>query len=371
MRFVRLRFFLWVLFLGLGLQSALFGGAWSATENLSAAGVDASNHYVVLNSAGQVVVVWERGSEIQASTFTVGGSWSSPVSVSSEGDVASQPQVAINDVGQVVAMWKRESGGTFDVQVSTLQFGGSWSAPTSLIVLGADVNAPCVRINALGQTVSMWTRSDGTNFLVECATLTFGGVWSEVTALSAAGEDASVPRVALNDAGQVAAMWIRNDVVQARRSTFEGSWGAVSNLSTKPSVSAPLILFGDSGDVRASWRRTSGTWRIYEMALALFDGYWKTPLFISQSEKTLDHISFDISEDGKAVVSWNYLLGSDIVIYGVTYKVSIWDDVTLLSALGQNALSPRANVNNAGHVVVIWQRFDGSNQIIQARTKTI
>ncbi len=279
--------------------------------------------------------------------------------------------MCINDSGQTVVIWKRQKESNYDIRVSTLTFGGSWSSGTSLTSLGAGVNSPWIHINASGQTVAVWIHTDGSNLLVESATITFGGSWSTTDVLSATGMDASDPRVAINDSGQVAVLWIRNDVIQSCTSTFGGAWSAVNDLSIKPSVSTPIILLDASGNIRASWRRTSGTFRIYEIGTAVFGGSWKSPIFLSQNEKSLDYINFDISENGKAVVSWYYDNGSDTVVKGVTCDCGIWGDVSTLSDSGQDALDAEAVVNNAGYVVVIWRRFNDSNQIIQAATQSI
>lgn len=367
----------WFLPLCFSLLAFAFGGnahaeVWSSIVNLSAAGVDASHAHNALNNSGQGVVVWERGGEIQAITFTFGVGWSTPETISSVSDTCSIPQVEINDSGQTVAIWKRQNGSTYDIQVATLLFGGSWSAPTSLCTLAsADVNFPCAAINASGQVLAAWTHSDGSNFIVEAATLTFGGAWSAPTALSTTGMDATDTRVVIDNTGNMAVLWIRNDVIQSILGDFGVSWSNVTNLSVQANVENPKLFITSDGDLHASWRRIDGTWRIYETGITNSLNKWKTPQYVSKSEKSLDHIDFDISEQGFAVVSWNTPLLGNVVIMGLTFKASRWGTISLLSDLGQDASNQDAVLNNFGQVLVIWQRSDGTNQIIQSRTTTI
>ncbi len=304
--------------------SFLQGETWTSPVDLSAAGQDASGAQVAMNASGQVVAVWARAGVIEATTVSLGGAWSAPVTLSSGSDVSGAPQVGINDVGQVVAVWKRQNGANYDIQVATLLFGGSWSAPVSLISLGSEVNVPQVAINTSGETVVVWTHSDGTNFLVESATMAYGGAWSAIDVLSASGADATVPLVALNDSGQGVAIWIRNDVVQASSSSFGGSWSGGVNLSTGAAVSLPSLSIDSGGNARAQWRRTSGANFIFEMGTLAFGGSWVSPIFLTQNQGCENHMCVCLAGNGETVVVWMGSDGTNIRINGVCYISGVW-----------------------------------------------
>ena len=346
-------------------------GVWSTPVDLSAAGADAAEPKAALNDAGQAVAVWVRGGVVQAATLSFGGSWSAAVDLSSQGDLSSEPQVALNASGQAVAVWTRISGANADILAATLVFGGSWTAPVSLTSLGTAVNSPRVAINASGQAVALWCKSDGSYFLVEAATLLFGGGWSAAEALSSTGGNASAPALAFNDAGQTAAVWIREDVVQARTSTFGGAWGSGANLSKKPAVSSTFLLMDPYGNVRASWRRAVGEKTAYEMGTLVFGGSWTAPIFLTSTERPMDYVRIAFNYSGGAVVVWNKAMWGNELIFALTYDYSAWSDLAVLSQPGQNAAGPLAALNNAGQTLALWLRSNGSHQILQAAAKPI
>jgi hypothetical protein len=52
--------------------------------------------------------------------------------------------------------------------------------------------------NASGKVVAHWTSFDGSNLVVQAATFTAGGGWTTPVTLSATGQDAMMPEVAIN-----------------------------------------------------------------------------------------------------------------------------------------------------------------------------
>src|SRR3954447_20508180 len=71
---------------------------WLAPLDISAAGRDATEPEIVVDSSGSVTAVWARsdGSHpiIQSATRPAGGAWSSPVDVSAAGRDAIEPEIA-------------------------------------------------------------------------------------------------------------------------------------------------------------------------------------------------------------------------------------------------------------------------------------
>ena len=357
-------------------QNALFCDVWSTPVDLSAVGQDASVTQVAMNDSGEVVAVWVRNNIIQASTLIFGGSWSTVVDLSASEDMSTVSQIAINDSGQAVAIWRRKSGVSYDIQASTLTFGGSWSVPVSLSAQGDDVATPKVVINSSGQTVAVWSRNEGTDYLVESATLTFGGSWSASVALSDSGADASIPGVAINDSGQMVAVWIRGDVVQAKTCTFGNSWSSVVDLSIYSSVSSQNVFIDSSGKIRVSWQRLSAQYPnkyVHEMASLTFGGSWISPIILAEKKQSGKEPVVVMNDGNQGVAVWDQLINSNTIIQASTYCYTRgWsEEASDLSQQGQDANDFQVVLNTLKQVVVVWNRSNGTNTIIQATTTTV
>lgn len=303
---------------------------WRPPVDLSTTAESATFPHVAINNAGQVVAVWVKSGVIQARTLTVGGQWSSIENISASG--AADVHLAMNNNGQAVAVWQRTSGTTF-IEAKTLTFGAGWQAEAT-ILSEASQNAedPYVAINDAGQAVVVWTRADaGTaKKVVQAKTLNFGQGWATSGEdLSVASNDATLPRVAINNLGQAAVIWTWNAAIreiQSKTLTFGGNWSNSLEQLSNPTHNAdePEIGINNLGQVIAAWGQYDGTHYIINFKTKSFDGNWP----------------------------------------GVAEA---------LSASGRNAELPEAGINDRGQVVVVWDRQDvGTGKtVVQARTKTL
>jgi hypothetical protein len=174
---------------------------------------------------GDAVAVWSRvdglHSIVQASSRPVGGAWSPAVNLSVGGRDAEDPAVGIDAAGNAVAVWRRHNGSKYIVQSATRPAGGSWQAPIDLSAAGETAQEPQLAVNAAGDAIAIWSRFDGLDFAVQAAVRAGGGNWQGALTLSAAGRDAEEPQVAIDPAGNAIAVWSRYDgtrqIVQSSR----------------------------------------------------------------------------------------------------------------------------------------------------------
>ena len=190
-------------------------GMWSTPVDLSADGY-AADTQVSVNASGTAVAVWRGydGSDfiVQSVSSTDGGvNWSPTVSnLSAAGGNAELAQISVDAAGTAVAVWRRSNGTNFIVQSASSTDGGvNWS-PTvnNLSAAGADAFGPQISVNAAGTAVAVWNRYDGSNFIVQSASSTDGGVsWSTPEDLSAAGVIAQNPQISVDSTGTAIAVW--------------------------------------------------------------------------------------------------------------------------------------------------------------------
>ena len=85
--------------------------------------------------------------------------WAGPVRLSAPGDLAASPRVTIGGGGIAVAVWAQLHGGGADyvVMTSTRPPGGSWTPPVRLSAHGQFAFAPAVAVSPAGGAVVVWS----------------------------------------------------------------------------------------------------------------------------------------------------------------------------------------------------------------------
>jgi hypothetical protein len=234
------------------------GGEWSEPEDLSEAGENAHEPQVAIDPDGDAVATWNRwgGSAlIVQAAVRAAGDWSEPEDLSEmrlPGEVA---PVAIDAAGNAVAVWVHPDDGHHInrgiLQAAVLPAGGEWSEPEDLSPPGLDqaANNPAVATNGAVGAVALWRQNDGGEYRVQASVRPPGGEWSEPEDLSAAGEDADLPDLALDAAGNGIAVFGRNGVdgplVQATGYDFVGPRLSDLRIPATGTVGEP-VTFGVS-----------------------------------------------------------------------------------------------------------------------------
>jgi hypothetical protein len=221
----------------LGAAPAVAAPAWLSPTDLSAPGQEANDPQIAVDGAGNAVAIWERSNGtnliIQSATRPAGGSFSAPVDLSAPQQDASDPQIAVDGAGNAVAIWERSNGTNLIIQAATRPAGGSFSAPVDLSAPGQDAFEPQIALDGAGNAVAIWERSNGTNFITQAATRSPGGSFSAPLDLSAVGGDAFDPRIAVDGAGNAVAIWERDNgtdfIIQA--AGYDGAGPQLRSLS--------------------------------------------------------------------------------------------------------------------------------------------
>jgi hypothetical protein len=359
--------------LGVAAQGAL-GAGWTTPEGLSVAGGNATGPQVAVDSSGVVTAVWYRsnGSNdiIQASRFS-GGSWQSPVDLSASGQNASGPQLAVDSSGVVTAVWYRYDGSNNPIIQASRFSGGSWSSPVNLSASGQNAYAPQVAVDSSGVVTAVWFRSNGSNTLIQASRFS-GGSWSSPVNLSASGQNAFYPHLAVDSSGVVTAVWYRsngsNDIIQASRFSG-GSWSSSPvNLSASgQNAYFPQLAVDSSGVVTAVWYRSNGSNTVIQ-ASRFSGGSWSSsPVNLSASGQSAFYPHLAVDSSGVVTAVWYRSNGSNTVIQASRFSGGSWSSSPVnLSAVGQNAHFPQLAVDSSGVVTAVWRRSNGSINITQA-----
>lgn len=281
------------------------------------------------------------------SSSTVGAaappSWGPVTTLTPPGSNADEPRIALSDDGtRATAAWWRVEGGSAVIQSRSAVISGNtavWGAVTTLSATGENASSPQVALSADGTRATVvWTRPSEGRYQVQSASAVISGgsaVWGPVNAVSTIGDNAEDPHVALSDDGSTAvAVWRRldgeNDVVQSASAAINGTiatWGAAIDLSESGVVSLmPQVALSASGAL--------------------------------------------------ATVVWFSYDGSDSVIRSVSAAVSgdiaSWGTITDISAVGQTADKPQVSLSDAGtHATAVWVTTKGSDVTIESASATV
>jgi hypothetical protein len=114
-------------------------------------------------------------------------------------------------------------------------------------------------MDPLGTASFAWVRSDGANDLIQERSRSPAGALSDIHYLSAAGQPAQGPQVAVDGDGDAYFVWRRRDnsfnfIVQTRKRSPDGSLSAVQNLSAAGQTAfSPQVGVDPDGNAYFTW----------------------------------------------------------------------------------------------------------------------
>ena len=101
--------------------------------------------------------------------------------------------MAVDGRGNAITVWSRFNSTNFIVQAAVRAAGGAFGAPQDLSAAGRDAGFPQVAVDGRGDAIAVWSRFDGTNFITQAA--------ARVAARAAAGATSPLNGVAAERAG--------------------------------------------------------------------------------------------------------------------------------------------------------------------------
>jgi len=304
--------------------------------------------------------------------------WIAPADLSAPGHSSASPDVAIDPQGNAVAVWSsRLPGAERRVQAALRPQGGGWQAPVDLSAAGQDAGAPHVAVDAQGNAVVAWVRSNGAEQVVQSAARPAGGAWQAAVDISAAGGDARAVQLGTDAHGTAVAVWLRGSAgtaaVQGAVRPAGAAWHAAADLSA-PGQSAgdPQVGVGGQGTAVVVWPGNVAT-----PAPGLFaavraaGGAWQAPVTLAAGARYPSSPRVAVDALGNAVAVWQRLVGTTWVggddgrgdhIPDHRVQAALlpaggaWQAATDLSATGSGSLDPQVAAGARGDAVVVWSR---------------
>ena len=332
----------------------------------------ASRQALVLTAVLLFLSVWS------AAASRAEAAWLPPVDISRAGQDATEPEVAVDSAGDAVVVWRHLDGADYVIEAAERPAGGSWSAPLQISAAGQSAETPQLAVDAAGDAVAVWSRSNGSNYIVQSVTMVAGG-WGAPLDLSAPGADAKGPQVAVDGAGHFVAVWSRSTgpstaVIQSATGLPGGAWSGGIDLSTSGHNDQPQIAVDPKGDAVAVWRHSEAGPTLIQSAARASGGAWEPVLPVSPSSGTAERPQVAVDASGRAVAVWRRDGGAGYLIESAQHPAGGWLPPVPLSAAEGNAEAPQVAVDADGDAVAVWSRSSEkgglSSTVVQAAAQS-
>ena len=183
------------------------------------------------------------------------------VEFSFEGD-ARGAQLALNRQGRGMVVWEQRTGsGQGRIHARAVAIDGAHGTIATLGEGSNSPNFPDVAINNLGHAVAVWTQGDGRHAQVWARTFHANDGWGQGQPVSgAAGPLLARPRAAINDAGELAVVWMQFGAgtyrVFGRHFSPDRGWSAAVRLDQSPHGAAlPQVSLDAQGRWMSTWHQ--------------------------------------------------------------------------------------------------------------------
>jgi PKD domain-containing protein/PASTA domain-containing protein len=292
-------------------------GAWLAPEAVSRPGFDVDRPDVALDARGNGVAVWQSSdgfnSIVQAATRTAAGSWSTPQPLWS-GGYAERPQVGVDSAGEAVAVWSFHSANV-RVEAAVRRAGGGWAPAQTLSSPGADALQPWLAVNPRGDAIAAWRSFDGRTSVIQTTSRQRGGAWSAVQDISPRSPDLGAPKIALDAAGNAVAVWrglrSAHERIQVVRHPARGAWAAPRLISSGAAeADLPDVALDAAGNGAAIWQSGNGvSWTVQAAGLDAAGPVLRPRIAgrrIPQSRLTFSVSPFDVWSALRGSSRWSF-----------------------------------------------------------------
>ncbi|MBA3807915.1 MAG: PKD domain-containing protein [Solirubrobacterales bacterium] len=100
-------------------------------------------------------------------------------------------------------------------------------------------------------------------------------------------------------------------------------------------------------------------------------GVWQTPVDLSLAGGDATTPQLALDPQGNAVAVWSRSNGANLVVQGAVRAAAggTWQAPVDISVAGEDAASPHIGVDPLGNAIAVWERFDGTNFIVQGAVR--
>ena len=251
-----------------------------------------------------------------------------------------------------------------------------WLPPVAISATGDYAASPHVALDSEGNATAVWDRWNGSDTVVESSFRPAGQPWGPPENLSEpelegeflpGAHDAQSPQVVVDRNGNLTVLWERYawpmTIIQSVSRAPGGSWSEPVDLAEMSQGANPEPWLA------VDWEgNNTAVWKQGEVIMSSFRsfaGAWQEPVPLSEGESFTPEAAMDARGDATAV--WMHYDGSHYVVESAYRpEQGEWEAATLVSQPGEEGGNPHVAIDANGDAVVIWRGEDEGQDRIRA-----
>ena len=271
-----------------------------------------------------------------------------------------QQSVDVAPDGTVVAVWSESDGSHQRIKASIRPPGGSFSAPVFLSAAGQAASNPAVAIDRTGRAVAVWQRSNGVVQIIQAAARPAGGQFGGPQDIPDNATSALDPDVAISDDGTAIVAWNQGGVPKAVVRAPSGSLGAPATLgpsglsSSLPNPTIDVEMNG-KGDAIIGWVRATFFESNYRPAGGSFQAVSQAVSGADGNPAYFPSVAIDVA--GHAVAGWQtFAPARSYVASRDAGAAAVWDGVQNLH--GDETYLPKVAIDDQSTAIAVFSHHE-------------
>ncbi len=246
----------------------------------------------------------------------------------------------------------------------------TWSAASPL---GAGSEQLDVAMGAHGDVAMAWASLVSGKLAAQIVTRPPGGSFSAALTLSPPGSEARAPVVGVDGAGEAVAAWPAagaNLIVEA--ATVSGATASAPQKLSAPGGNAvlPAVAVDERGDAIVAWMRENGTENVVQASFRPAGGHFGAAVNLPTKSGNTMHPEVAIDAAGDATVVWERFNGAEEIVEAATRPAATgaFTAPVELASSAAHPMEPAVAMNAEGDTAVAWVS-PGVSEVIQATTR--
>jgi PKD domain len=192
--------------------------------------------------------------------------------------------------------------------------------------------------------------------------------WLAASPLSTTGGEFA--DTAMGSAGGAAVTWLGPELaVQVATRAPLGGFSAPLALAPAGENRAPQAAVDGAGDATVVWFGSSGS-NFLAQAATVMDGMASAPVTLSVTGKNSTFPTVAMNDRGDTIVAWTRGEGSSGIIQASFRPAGgSFGAAVNLSSGGESATDPRVAIDDAGDATVVWDRYNGVDEVVEEATR--
>ena len=330
---------------------------------------------VCVDDSGDVTAIWHQYDgtryNIWSNRYVDGTGWGIATLVETDNmGSAFGPQIAVDGSGSVTAVWHQYDGTRDNIYANRYVVGTGWRSPTLIETdnTGSAYNAD-VAIDDSGNATAVWYQYDGTRYNIWSNRYVVGTGWDSAILIETDNNGSALnPKVAVDDSGNVTAVWFqwdgaRNNIWSNRYVVGTG-WGSAALIETDSGTALePRVAVDGLGDVTAVWHQSDGTrYNIWSNKYVVSAGWGLATLIETDNAGHAQYPELAVDFSGDVTAVWHQSDGTRHNIWSNRYVDGTgWGVATLIETDDTGAaLYPQLATDASGDVTAVWTQSDGT-----------